>query len=384
MESGRGNRSFSQTPPSSAPPPSPQSYLPFYHSLEPNQEFSYFGLDGGEFIGRPSLNVSTLQNQGLSYPGLVGGEFLERSRHGYGGGRLARTEQESNVVQGLNVGFDGVRRVGLDIVRWDTFMSTSYQPFNLTRNSQNGLDAVTVAAAGVSFLGAFCSRNENARRYSLSSHNNDDKYNHTYNSFRRPYWLQEPPNCLSLVDLRGHFVFSAKDRHDSPFLQRAIEKVPKKEIDMMLMEVIDHVRELMFDPLANYVFQKLVDRCSVEQKNQIVSVVVKDGFGLVDICLNVHGTHAVQKLLENLTKPQISSVMSVLTVALSEAKYGHYVIYCCLKNFYDKDNKYLPNEVADNYQIVTDQSGARAQLVVEIIANALHLAEDQYGSVVQT
>lgn len=58
--------------------------------------------------------------------------------------------------------------------------------------------------------------------------------------------------------------------------------------------------------------------------------------------------------------------------------------------------QYLLNEVADNcYQIATDQSGccilqqcvdhtkgeARLHLVRAIIANAVHLAEDQYGSV---
>ncbi|XVF64150.1 hypothetical protein PTKIN_Ptkin09bG0144600 [Pterospermum kingtungense] len=311
MEAGHGNRSFSKTPPFSAPlSSSPESYLPLYHSLEP--AFAGTSIQNNPFGENPfdqileaafsRLNVSTHQNQELSYHGLDSGEFLDRSR--------------------LNVS---------------------------THQNQE-----------LSYL-----------------------------------------NCSSLSDLRGWFVSLAKDKYGSCFLQRAMEKAPKEEIGMILMEVIDHVCELMTDPFANYVVQKLVDMCSMEQRSHILLMVVKDGSQLVNICLNVHGTRAVQNLLENLTtQPQISLVMSALspvTVALTKDMNGHRVIQCCLKNFSDEHNKYLLNEVANScYQIATDKSGcfvlqqcvehpngeARVRIVREIIANALHLAQDQYGNYV--
>ena len=77
-----------------------------------------------------------------------------------------------------------------------------------------------------------------------------------------------------------------------------------------------------------------------------------------------------------------------------------FVLYiCCCGTYFvttDFHWQYLLNEVANNcYQIATDKSGccalqqcvdhskgeARSHLVREIIANALHLSENQYGCV---
>ncbi|XP_022768690.1 putative pumilio homolog 8, chloroplastic [Durio zibethinus] len=420
MEAVQGSRSFFQTKTFGAPVSrSPESYLPLYHNLEPvfaetSVQYNLFEenpFDQALESGFSRLNVSTKKNQEFRYPSVVGGELFEGSGYGFGGG-LARTELERNnvVVEGLNVGFDGVMRMGPDIDSWDTVMSSSHQPSNLNRNwylfdsrrnelfnefsmvpsfNPNGLAA---AAAGAGCSRASCSNNKN---------NNNNNNNQTNNCFRRHHWLQEPLNFLSLSDLRGRFVSLAKDQYSCRFLQRVIGGASKEEIDMIFMEIIHHVGELMLDPFANYVVQKVVDVCSEEQRSQILLMVVKDGFQLVNICLNVHGTRAVQKLLEKLTtQQQISLVMSALSpgaVALTKDMNGHHVIQYCLKNFSYEDNKYLLNEVADNcYQIATDKSGcfalqqsvdhskgeARALLVREIMANALHLAEDQYGNYV--
>ncbi|XVF36371.1 hypothetical protein REPUB_Repub19eG0053000 [Reevesia pubescens] len=449
MEAGRRSRSFFETttlgPPISG---SPGSYVPLYNNLEP--VFAETTVQYNLFEQNPfdqtlesafsRLNVSTTQkNQEelVGYPGLVGvgggggDDLLDGSGYGFGGGlALARrrTGQDRNnvvfAVEGLNVGFDGVK-VGPDIDSGDTFMSSSYQPSNLNGNgyfldsrrnklsnefsilpsssNQNGFLPGPAAAAAAGCSRASCSNNNNVMRSSFNSHNNHNNNNNQTNSniFRRPHWLQEPLNSLSLEDLRGRFLSLAKDQYGCRFLQRAIDEASKEEIDMIFMEVIDHVGKLMLDPFANYVVQKVVEVCSEEQKSHILIMVVKDGFGLVNICLNVHGTRAVQKLLEKLTtQQQISLAMSVLSrgaVALTKDMNGHRVIQYCLKNFSDEDNKYLLNEVANNcYQIATDKTGccalqqcvdhskgeARAHLVGEIIANALHLAEDQYGNYV--
>ncbi|XWS14766.1 hypothetical protein CRYUN_Cryun35bG0036400 [Craigia yunnanensis] len=426
MEGVQGNRSFSETTLFGAPVSrSPGRYLPFDHNPGPvfaETSVRNNSCDQTLESAFSRLNLSTQKNKELvGYPGHVGGEFLDGSGYGIGGG-LARTGHERNNVA-LNVGFDGVMRVGLDIDSWDTFMSSSYQPSNLNGNgylldsrrndlfnefstlpssNQNGFFAGAGAAAGCSR--ASCSINNNVMRYSFTSHGNNNNNNNNQtnsNSFRRPHWLPEPLNCLSLGDLSGRILALAKDQYGCRFLQRAIDEASIEEIDIIFMEVIDHVGELMLDPFANYVVQRVVDVCSEEQKSQILLMIVKDGFRLVNICLNVHGTRAIQKLLDKLTtQQQISLFMSALSpgaVALTKDMNGHRVIQYCLKNFSDEDTKYLLNEVADNcYQIATDKSGccalqqcvdhskgeARAHLVGEIISNALHLAEDQYGNYV--
>ncbi|KAA3484752.1 pumilio-like protein 12-like [Gossypium australe] len=388
MESG--NRSMWETP---LVPPSRSlgSYVPHHSLTSPQNLLDNNPFDQSLESAFFGLNLSTQKNPELDYGFSVG----EKERKN----------------EGLHVGFDGVLRVGPYSDSWNSLVPRSYQLPDLNENGylfdsrrEHVFNEISILpfsyqsrlAPPLTAAGAGCSRNKNVTRASFNSHNNDQ----ISNGFRRSRWSHEPLNCLSIGDLRGRFLSLAKDQYGCRFLERAIDEASREEIDMILMEVIGHVDELMLDPFANYVVQKLVVMCNEEQKSQIILMIVKDGFRLVNICLNVRGTRAVQKLLENLTSQrQISLIISALTtcvVALTKDMNGHRVIQCCLKNFSDQDNKYLLKEVADNcYQIATDKSGccamqhcidhskgeAKANLVREIIANALHLAEDRYGCI---
>ncbi|KAG8499260.1 hypothetical protein CXB51_005754 [Gossypium anomalum] len=367
MESG--NRSTWETP---LVPPSRSlgSYVP-HHSLTSPQnllENNPFDLSlESTFFG---LNLSTQKNPELVY-GFSRGENERKN-------------------EGLHVGFDGVMRVGPYSDSWNSLVPRSYQLPNLNENGylfdsrrEHVFNEISILpfsyqnrlAPPLTAAGAGCSRNKNVTRSSFNSHNNDQ----ISNGFRRSRWSHEPLNCLSIGDLRGRFLSLAKDQYGCRFLERAIDEASREEIDMILMEVIGHVDELMLDPFANYVVQKLVVMCNKEQKSQIILMIVKDGFRLVNICLNVRGTRAVQKLLENLTsQQQISLIMSAVTtcvVALTKDMNGHRVIQCCLKIFSDQDNKYLLKEVADNcYQIATDKSGCCA---MQHLQHVLGLKERQ-------
>ncbi|XP_057975081.1 pumilio homolog 12-like [Malania oleifera] len=206
---------------------------------------------------------------------------------------------------------------------------------------------------------------------------------------------------LLLKDLQGQIVPLAMDQYGCRFLQTKFDDIKDDEIEMIFSEVIDYVSILMVDPFGNYLFQRLVEVCSDEQRTRIVLSLTRNDFQLVAICLNMHGTRAVQKLLDRLTtKPQISLVMSVLSrsaLSLSKDNNGHHVIKHCLERFNYEDNKHLLNEVADNsFAIATDKSGCcvlqsciehsqgecREHLVAEITVNALPLAEDRYGNYV--
>ncbi|XP_043713189.1 putative pumilio homolog 8, chloroplastic [Telopea speciosissima] len=213
--------------------------------------------------------------------------------------------------------------------------------------------------------------------------------------------IQQHPNYSSLEDLRGQMVAVAKDQHGCRFLQKKFEEGTMEEIEMIFAEVKDHVDELMVHPFGNYLVQKLSETCTEKQKMEIVHTITKEEFQLVTICLDMHGTRAVQKLLEHLdTSEQISSVLLALrpgTVILTKDVNGHHVIQHCLQRFSNEDNKYLMNTIADHcVEIATDSSGCcvmqhcvmqaqgdpREHLLAEIIANALVLAQDPYGNYV--
>ncbi|CAL5383815.1 unnamed protein product [Camellia sinensis] len=254
---------------------------------------------------------------------------------------------------------------------------------------------------------------------------------YTQISHQSPQYL----DYLSSEDLRRHVITLAKDQHGCRLLQKKFEDPKEEEIEALLSEVIDHVGELMRDQFGNYLIQKLVKVCNEKQRTRIILSVTKSQFQLISICLSPHGTRAAQRLLEHITsQQQISLVISALcpgAVALATDPNGYHVIQHCLANFSNEDNKvilivpgakrscnmilssakswkvgllaakyssqHLLKVMADNcFEIATNKSGCcvmqssvensqgeyRERLVSEIIANAPHLAEDQFGNYV--
>jgi hypothetical protein len=141
----------------------------------------------------------------------------------------------------------------------------------------------------------------------------------------------------------------AKDQNGCRFLQRKFDEGGPAAIQAVLPEVLEHLIDLMMDPFGNYLVQKLLDRCSEEQRlavrcrrqavglpvapEQCDACLAADGCfklpsscyflsigpaqirswfvqvikkaaerkELVQVALNTHGTRAVQKLIETLT-----------------------------------------------------------------------------------
>lgn len=93
----------------------------------------------------------------------------------------------------------------------------------------------------------------------------------------------------SLADLRGYIYLISKHQLGCRFLQGIFEEGNREDVQIIFNEVIHHVVELMMDPFANYLIQKLMDVCSEEQILQIVLMVTKRRGELVSICMNTHG-----------------------------------------------------------------------------------------------
>ena len=61
----------------------------------------------------------------------------------------------------------------------------------------------------------------------------------------------------------------AKDQNGCRFLQRKFDEGGAASIGLVFPEVLDNLIELMVDPFGNYLIQKLLDRCSEEQRLQV-------------------------------------------------------------------------------------------------------------------
>ncbi len=60
----------------------------------------------------------------------------------------------------------------------------------------------------------------------------------------------------------------ARDQNGCRFLQRKFDEGGPGAIGQVFPEILDHLVELMMDPFGNYLIQKLLDRCSEDQRLQ--------------------------------------------------------------------------------------------------------------------
>lgn len=152
------------------------------------------------------------------------------------------------------------------------------------------------------------------------------------------------------------------------------------------------------DRFGNYLCQKLLEFCGDEQRTIIAENVAPE---LVNISLNMHGTRAVQKMIEFLSTPQkIATVVIALNpsvITLIKDLNGNNVIQKCLNRFASEDNQFIYNAISAHcVEVATHRHGCcvlqrcvdhasvsqKIQLVREITYNALTLVQDPYGNYV--
>ncbi|XP_019165687.1 PREDICTED: putative pumilio homolog 8, chloroplastic [Ipomoea nil] len=233
--------------------------------------------------------------------------------------------------------------------------------------------------------------------YNLTNNNLNNIYPPTTQDHQRRSLL-----FSSLEELRGKIpLVVTKDQHSCRVLQKKLEEGKPDDIEMIFSEVKNHVCELMVDQSGNYLVQKLFQVCNPQQMTELLAFVIRDQCRLMAICLDMHGTRAVQTMLRHLTTVEQRAVVVAalrhITVTLTKSVNGYHVIQHCVKFFSNEEKKQILNVVADNcVDIATDRSGccvlqhcvenadaqSRERLVAEITVNALVLSEHPYGNYV--
>ncbi|WVO17817.1 hypothetical protein L204_105515 [Cryptococcus depauperatus] len=206
---------------------------------------------------------------------------------------------------------------------------------------------------------------------------------------------------VRIEDLKGELLALCKDQHGCRYLQKKLEDGDPQHRDMIFNETYGHFPELMTDPFGNYLCQKLLEYSTEEQRSAIIDSVAND---LVGISLNMHGTRAVQKMVDFLAQPRQAKQIRTLILALSmnvvaliKDLNGNHVIQKCLNKLIPEDNQFIYNAIAANLiEVATHRHGCcvlqrsidhaspaqRLQLVTEIIFNSLYLVQDPFGNYV--
>ncbi|GAA6020579.1 hypothetical protein JCM8202_006309 [Rhodotorula sphaerocarpa] len=203
---------------------------------------------------------------------------------------------------------------------------------------------------------------------------------------------------LRLEDLQGDMLSLCKDQFGCRYLQKKLEEGKPEHRDMIFNEVFPHFAELMTDPFANYLAQRLLEYATDEQRDTLIESISGE---LVSISLNMHGTRAVQKMIDYLsTRRQVQSLILALNlnvVTLIKDLNGNHVIQKCLNALPPEDNQFIYNAVATHcIEVATHRHGCcvlqrcidhasesqRIQLVTEITYNSLTLVQDAFGNYV--
>ncbi|XP_047329104.1 pumilio homolog 12 [Impatiens glandulifera] len=201
--------------------------------------------------------------------------------------------------------------------------------------------------------------------------------------------------------LSGRIYLMARDQHGCRSLQKKFTEGNREEIEKISAEVIIHIVELMTDPFGNYLVQKLLEVCTQDQQMQILHCITRNPGDLIRISCDMHGTRAVQKVIETLrTREQFSMVVSSLKpgiVTLMKNINGNHVAQRCLQYLTPEYIEFL-FEAATSHciELATDRHGCcvlqkclsmssgeqSAQLICEITSNTLLLSQDQFGNYV--
>jgi len=229
--------------------------------------------------------------------------------------------------------------------------------------------------------------------------------------------LYSTPQRPPLDALLGQIRRLSRDQVGCRLVQQALDEEGPMAATLILNEGLPFWGEAMVDPFGNYLFQKILEKITAEERIMVVKSVSSR---LVNASLNLHGTRSVQKIVELCTMDEENSTESqnknvgdgtseetasdVLTKALMPAaarlcidSHGNHVIQRILLKLGHKHSKFVFDAVAESVgdvarhrhgccviqRCLDSPSGpARSNLVCRIVDKSLELMQDAYGNYV--
>eukprot|EP00520_Triparma_pacifica_P006333 CAMPEP_0118671846 /NCGR_PEP_ID=MMETSP0785-20121206/22221_1 /TAXON_ID=91992 /ORGANISM="Bolidomonas pacifica, Strain CCMP 1866" /LENGTH=781 /DNA_ID=CAMNT_0006566761 /DNA_START=163 /DNA_END=2509 /DNA_ORIENTATION=- len=223
----------------------------------------------------------------------------------------------------------------------------------------------------------------------LAIDNQNSDLHELYGSTRRP----------ALKDLLGNVCRLSKDQVGCRLLQQALDEDGSEAATAIFKEGLAFMSEIMVDPFGNYLFQKILEKCSDAERLTIIRTVAPK---LVQSALNLHGTRSVQKVVEMCSFDANAATAVTKSLAPQAARLcidanGNHVIQRVLQRLPHQHARFVFDAVAASVGEVarhrhgccviqrcldSPKSTARSNLVAKIVEKALELMQDAYGNYV--
>jgi hypothetical protein len=263
----------------------------------------------------------------------------------------------------------------------------------------------------------------NWNQYSQTGYDNgqyaEDSYGASNGAMRSSHIVTAPGDPLASIysapqrppldELLGNVRRLSRDQVGCRLLQQALDEEGPDAASLILNEGLSFWGEAMVDPFGNYLFQKILEKITPEERIMLVKSV---SARLVNASLNLHGTRSVQKVVElcaadeSLELPNATDGNSadILTRSLEPAaarlcidSHGNHVIQRILLKLSHKHSMFVFDAVAASVGDVarhrhgccviqrcldSPPSEARSNLVSRIVEKSLQLMQDAYGNYV--
>ena len=216
--------------------------------------------------------------------------------------------------------------------------------------------------------------------------------------------LKNASNRDGLGKIKGHVRKLATCQRGCRYLQTLIKVHGWGACKMMLQELKLCFAELIVDPFGNYLFQRIIEKCT-ERSRRLILVDILQGkvnIPLGSAAMNIHGTRCVQKLIQVCagdTKAQEIIVRNLgpSICEMSLDTNGNHVVQSFLKHMPGEPCQFIYDSMISDilvlsrhrhgccvFQRCIDAATAtqRTSLIQETIKNATKMCKDPFGNYV--
>ncbi|OHT16572.1 Pumilio-family RNA binding repeat containing protein [Tritrichomonas foetus] len=191
-------------------------------------------------------------------------------------------------------------------------------------------------------------------------------------------------------------VLMARDRQGSRIIQKRLEDGNETDRNFIFTSLFPSLNELVYDPAANFVIQKMCETLTIEQQSLMLVFFLRDSKAITD---HPNGCRVLQKFIEYTTHDNVDALFVNLKpnlIPLCFSQNGNHIVQRFIELLPERVQEIIDCVQPQLSNLVVDNCGCRVvqrlfekfqidilePLVQEVLTYAPDLATNQYGNYV--